>query len=238
MRRLVLAGMLFPSAILSQESDIRTPLPPQLVVSAHAETKITPDRARVHVAVLTRAPNAAAAASENAQIQQRVFSALRALGIRDEHLSTTGYNVEPEYRHERDREPRIVGYRVTNTIVVEVQRVDLVGRVLDAALGAGANSISGLQFYASNTEAARRQALANAIEIARQDAEVMARAAGGTLGSLLEASVGAFIRPPPRPMMRVESLAATGGVVDTPISPGTQTVSVDVTTRWRFLTAR
>jgi uncharacterized protein len=239
MHRFLFAGLLFPWPILAQDSDTRTPPPPQLVVAAHAETKITPDRARVHVAVLTRAANAAAAASENAQIQQRVFAALRALGIRDEHLSTTGYNVEPEYRHERDREPRVVGYRVTNTIVVEVQRVDLVGRVLDAALGAGANSISGLQFYASNTEAARREALARAIEIARQDAEVMARAAGGTLGPLLEASTGAFIRPPPRPMMRLESVVVTGaGVADTPISPGEQSVAVDVTTRWRFLTGR
>lgn len=237
MRRVLLAGILLPATISSQESDTRTPSQPQLIVSSHAETKITPDRATVHISVQTRAANAAAAASENAQIQQRVFAALRALGIRDEHLSTTGYNVQPDYRHEPNREPRVVGYVVTNTVVAELQRVDLVGRVLDAALGAGANLISGLHFFASNTEAARRQALANAIEIARQDADVMARAAGGSLGPLLEASVGAFMRPPPRPvMMRGEMLAA--GVADTPVSPGTQTVAVDVTTRWRFISGR
>lgn len=237
MRRVLLAGILLPATISSQESDTRTPSQPQLIVSSHAETKITPDRATVHISVQTRAANAAAAASENAQIQQRVFAALRALGIRDEHLSTTGYNVQPDYRHEPNREPRVVGYVVTNTVVAELQRVDLVGRVLDAALGAGANLISGLHFFASNTEAARRQALANAIEIARQDADVMARAAGGSLGPLLEASVGAFMRPPPRPvMMRREMLAA--GVADTPVSPGTQTVAVDVTTRWRFISGR
>lgn len=238
MRRLLLAGMLLPSAIQSQDSDTRTPPPPQLIVSARAETKITPDRATVHISVQTRAPNAAAAASENAQIQQRVFAALRALGVRDEHLSTTGYNVQPEYRHEPNREPRVVGYVVTNTVVAELQRVDLVGRVLDAALGAGANLISGLHFFASNTEAARREALGRAIEIARQDAEVMARAAGGSLGPLLEASVGAFIRPPPRPVMMRGMAMAAAEVADTPVSPGTQTVAVDVTTRWRFLSGR
>jgi hypothetical protein len=229
--------MLFPASILSQESDTRTPPPPQLVVTSHAETKITPDRATVHISVQTRAPNAAAAASENAQIQQRVFAALRALGIRDEHLSTTGYNVQPEYRHEPNREPQVIGYIVTNTVVAELQRVDLVGRALDAALGAGANLISGLNFYASNTEAARREALEKAIANARRDAEVMARAAGGTLGSLLEASVGPYYRPPPPPrpvMMRT----AAAEVADTPISPGTETVAVDVTTRWRFLAGR
>lgn len=237
MRRLLFAGMLIPTVIASQESDTRTPPAPQLVVTSHAETKITPDRATVHISVQTRAANAAAAASDNAQIQQRVFAALRALGIRDEHLSTTGYNVHPEYRHEPNREPRVVGYVVTNTVIAELQRVDLVGRVLDAALGAGANLISGLHFFASNTEAARRQALARAIEIARLDADVMARAAGGTLGPLLEASVGAFMRPPPRPVM-LQARALGAEVADTPVSPGTQTVAVDVTTRWRFVSGR
>jgi uncharacterized protein YggE len=225
--------MLFPSTIISQESDTRTPPPPQLVVSSHAETKITPDRARVRISVQTRAANAAAAASENAQIQQRVFAALRALGIRNEDLSTTGYNVSPEYRHEPNREPRVVGYIVTNTVVAEVQRVDQVGRILDAALGAGANLISGLDFYPSNIETARREALENAIANARRDAEVMARAAGGTLGTLLEASVGAYYRPPPQPRMAM--MAARAEAADTPISPGTETVAVDVTTRWRFV---
>lgn len=238
MRRLLLAGMFIPNAILGQDSDIRTPPPPQLVVSSHAETKITPDRATVHISVQTRAANAAAAASENAQIQQRVFAALRALGIRDEHISTTGYNVQPEYRHEPNRNPRVIGYVVTNTVVADLQRVDLVGRVLDAALGAGANLITGLNFYASNTEAARREALQKAIANARLDAEVMARAAGGSLGSLLEASVGAYYRPPPQPRAVMMRGAVAAEAADTPISPGTETVAVDVTTRWRFVAAR
>ena len=223
--------------VLGQDTVIRVPQQPQIQVSAHAEAKVQPDRATIHIAVLTRAATAAAAANENARIQTRVFAALRALGLQNDQLSTTGYHVGPEYRYEPNREARIIGYQVNNTIVVEVRRLEQVGPVIDAALGAGANQISGLNFYASNTEEARRTALGRAIEMARLDAEAMARAAGGTLGELLEASVGGFV-PPPMPMMMRGRMAAAAEQADTPINPGAQTLAVDVTTRWRFVPAR
>mgnify|MGYP006150486027 CR=1 FL=1 len=55
----------------------------------------------------------------------------------------------------------------------------MVGRIIDTAISKGANMISSLNFYASNTDAARRQAMALAIQRARLDAEAAATAAGG-----------------------------------------------------------
>ena len=49
------------------------------------------------------------------------------------------------------------------TLGVEVRDLTLVGRAIDASLGAGANVISSLFFYASNTDDARRSALATAV---------------------------------------------------------------------------
>jgi uncharacterized protein YggE len=93
--------------------------------------------------------------------------------------------------------------------------------------------ISSLQFYASNTEAARRTTIATAIEKAHADADAAARAAHGSLGSLLEINIGSYSPPPPQPiMMRMAAGAAQG---DTPINAGDQTLSVEVNTRWRFL---
>jgi uncharacterized protein YggE len=63
---------------------------------------------------------------------------------------------------------------VTNTVLAEVRRLNQVGPVIDAALSRGANMITSLQFYASNTETARRTAIAAAIEKARADAEAAA----------------------------------------------------------------
>ena len=92
--------------------------------------------------------------------------------------------------------------------------------------------ITSLQFYASNTETARRSAIAIAIEKARADAEAAARAAHGSLGTLLGIDIGAYSPPPPRPMMMMAKGVAQS---DTPINPGEETLSVEVSTRWRFI---
>jgi uncharacterized protein YggE len=215
-----------------QAQDIKGSLEPQIAVNGRGEVKVTPDRATIQVSVQTRGATAAAAAAENASKQQAVFAALRSLGLGNDQLSTINYNVYPEQRYVEGKDPVIVGYNVTNTILVEVRQLNQVGPVIDAALGHGANMITALQFSASNTESARRIAIANAIEKARADAEAAAKAAHGSLGSLLEISIGAYAPPPPRPMMMLRVSAAQDA---TPINPGEETLAVEVSTRWRFV---
>ena len=219
--------------------DSRAPFDPipQIAVTGRGEIKVSPDRATIQVSVQTRAVTAAAAAAENATKQQSVLSALRALKLGNDQLSTINYNVYPEQRYEQGKEPVIVAYNVTNTILVDVRKLDQVGPVIDAALGHGANMITSLQFYASNTEAARRTAIATAIEKARGDADAAARAAHGSLGTLLEINIGAYSPPPPRPMMMVRGAAGIAQS-DTPINPGEETLSVEVSTRWRFISGQ
>ena len=227
------AAALAPGTAQTQDMTTPAAVIPQIVVVGHGEAKVPPDRATIQVSVQTRALTAAAAASENANKQQAVFNALKALGLGADQLSTINYNVYPEQRYVEGKEPTIVGYNVTNTILVDVRKLTQVGPVIDAALSHGANMITSLQFYASNTEAARRTAISLAIERARADAEVAARAAHGSLGGLLEINISSYSPPPPRPVM----MRAAAGVAqaDTPINPGEETLAVDVSTRWRFL---
>ena len=166
-----------------------------------------------------------------------MLSALRALSFTNDQLSTVNYNVYPEQRYDPGKEPEIVAYNVTNTVLVDVRKLSQVGPAIDAALSHGANMITSLQFYASNTEAARRTAIGTAIEKARADAEAAARAAGGSLGSLLEISVGAYNPPPPRPLMMARGVAGVAQA-ETPIQPGEETLSVEVSTRWKFNPAK
>ena len=207
---------------------------PQIITSARGEIRVVPDRATIQISVQTRAATAAAAASENATKQKAVFDALRALGLESDQLSTINYNVYPEQRYEPNREPVVIVYNVTNTLLVDVKKLSQVGPVIDAALSKGANMITSLQFYASNTDDARRTAIGTAIQKARMDAEAAARAAGGALAGLLEVTVGSYYAPPPRPMAVARGQVAAATMEATPINPGEQTLSVDVTTRWRF----
>jgi uncharacterized protein len=229
-------ALMAPLSVHAQDNMASQSGLPQIAVVGRGEVRVSPDRATIQISVQTRAPTAAAAAAENASKQQSVLSALRALGLANDQLSTINYNVYPEQRYQEGKDPIIVGYNVTNTILVDVRKLNQVGPVIDAALAHGANMIASLQFYSSATDVARRSAIAAAIENARADAEAAARAARGTLGALLELSVGSYSPPPPRPMamMRVGAAAAA----DTPINPGDETLSVEVSTRWRFIPAK
>ena len=225
---------LISAPLSAQNTDTNATFPSSIMVVGRGEVKVSPDRAAIQISVQTRAPTAAAAASQNATKLKAVIDALRAMGLAANQVTTVNYNVYPEQRYQPNREPIIVGYNITNTLLVEVRRLTQVGPVIDAALAKGANMVTSLQFFASNTEAARREAIALAIQKAKAEAEAAARAAGGTLGSIIEIGIGAYHPPPPRPPMMMRTAEASAQA-DTPINPGEQTVAVDVTTRWSLV---
>lgn len=203
-----------------------------IVASAQGETKVTPDRATIDIGVQTRATTATAASAENARKQRAVIDAVRALGVGDAQISTANYDVSPEQVYEANKAPRVTGYTVSNSVRVDVHKIDQVGAIIDAALAKGANNINSLNFYSSNESDARRTALAAAIASARGDAQAMAQAAGGTLGDLIEASSSPAYTPQPPVPLRAMAMAKAES---TPISPGEQTLTVTVTTRWHFV---
>ncbi len=234
MLRSCLALLVVASPLVAQQPTV-PPAPPQIVISAQGEARSVPDRATIFIGVQTRAQTASQASTENARKQRAVLDTLRALGIPNERISTVEFNVYPEQRYDPQRgdtEPTIIGYNVVNTVRVEVQQIQQLGRILDAALAKGANGINSLQFYSSNADSARRTAMAAAVARARADAETLARAAGGQLGELLELSSGGFEPPRPYPAM---ARAMAAEAAQTAISPGEQVVSVAVMARWRFV---
>jgi uncharacterized protein YggE len=231
------APMALP-VVASAQNPLAVPVLASVVTSGTAEAKVTPDRAAVMVNVQTRAATAAAAASENARRTTAVLDALGKLGLPKSQLSTEGYSVNPEMVYGSGQAPRVTGYVVTNTVRAETHRPEQVGAMIDASLGAGANVINGLSFYASSIDAPRREAIAAAVSNARADAEAMARAAGGSLGNLIELSTqGPTI--PPRPMYDMSMMARKAeAAVPTPVNPGEQTISVYVNARWQFVPGR
>jgi uncharacterized protein len=208
------------------------PVPAQIVTTGTGEARIAPDRATIFVGVQSRGPTAAAASADNARRQRAIIDTLRSLGLGSDQLSTMNYNVSPEIQYSQNNQPpKVTGYSVTNTVRADVRRIEDVARMIDASLAKGANEISGLQFFSSKSDSVRRSALSVAVANARADAEALARAAGGTLGPLLELSTAPSIRP----IQEMVGVAAMAARAPTPIEPGQQSVSVSVTTRWLFV---
>lgn len=211
---------------------------PQIVTSGRGEVRLAPDRAALSISVETHRPSAALASQENARLQRAVFDTLRAVGLTAEQLSTSDFSVVPEQRwNQQKQQSELLGYVVRNTIRVQVRQLDQLGRVIDGALAKGSNLISSLELYAANTEGARHEALAKAVERARADADVMAKAAGGTVSGLLELSTEADEPQVVRPLM-LAPRASGAAAPETPIGTGSQTLNVRVTARWRFLADR
>lgn len=227
------AGVALPA--YAQPAPAVQPQIPQIVTTGRGEVRAAPDRATIFFAVETRASTAAVAGSDNARRQKAVLDTLRRLGLTDEVLGTTGYQVSPEYVYEDRKAPRVIAYVARNTIRAEVRRLELLGRYIDGALAAGANQISSLSFASSREDELRREALAAAVARARADAEAMARAAGGSLGALLELSSGVDM---PRPMQMEFRVKAAMSDAETPVVPGDQTVAAMVNARWSFVAAR
>jgi len=232
LRRLPFAALLLAGSALAQEP--RRPPIPQIVTSAQAEVRVKPDRASIAIGVQTRGTTAAEAASLNARKQLAIIEAIRGRGVSTEDITTSNYSVTPEMRYREGAAPLVTGFVVSNEVDVLVRSVSQVGGVIDASLGAGANQINSLQFGLANADSARRSALAAAVAKARADAEVIARAAGGTLGPLLEIVSGGDAPPIPRPVMAMSRLAADEAS-QTPIESGQQAIQASVSTRWQFV---
>jgi uncharacterized protein len=251
MRRFVrfvaaLAALAGPAPLIAQTGQSSPqPAPLYIATTAVGETRVTPDRALVQVTVDSRGESAATAAAENRTKQERVIDAVKATGVASPQIRTAGYRVYAEYAQpERGKAPKVTGYRASNTIQVEVRSVENIGKIIDAALGAGATNIGSVGLYASNTDSARREAVRLAVTKARGEAESAATAAGGTLGTLIELTIdpGAV----PRPLLQnvVVTAAATGmssggdmpiAPMYTPVEPGESLVLAVVRVRWQFV---
>jgi len=235
-RKAVLAAsaLLLGAAAQAGAQPVPAVQPPQITVSARGEVQVTPDRARVQVGVETQAKTAALAAAENNKKQTAILAAIRALGVPAAQITTMGYNVSPIQRYD-DKERRVVidGYQVSNIVQVITDKLEQAGPIIDAGLANGANRVAGLDFTVKDPSKARDGALAQAVESAKRQAEIAAKAAGGSLGELLEINVNDYERPEPRPMMAMAKMDAGGA--PTPLSEGTTTVAISVMTRWRFV---
>lgn len=228
-------GLLSVTPLMARAQESPVVPPPQITVTARGEVQVAPDRARVQVGVETQAKTAAEAAAENNKKQAAILAAIKKVGVSNSQITTLNYNVSPIQRYDdKQRRTVIDGYQVSNIVQVITDKIEQAGPIIDAGLGNGANRVAGLDFLVRDQSKARDEALASAVESARRQAEVAAKAAGGKLGDLLELNVNDFERPTPRPVMMMAK-ASMDESSPAPISEGMETVAITVMTRWRFV---
>jgi uncharacterized protein len=234
LRSILLPLLLAPLLVVGHASGVGAQ-DTTLQARGSGEVEVAPDRARISFAVETEATTAQEAGQENARLMDQVMAAVRQAGPSEMRVETLGYQLEPRYRFVGDERRReIAGYTARNTLQVIVDEVELVGPLVDAALGAGANRVANLAFEIRDPEPHRLEALRQAVEQARGEAQTMAEALGMRLGSPSRVEGGAE-RPTPQPTglhFRMEAMAADAPT--TPVEAGLQRITASVTITYRL----
>ncbi|HEX6364216.1 MAG TPA: SIMPL domain-containing protein, partial [Albitalea sp.] len=145
-----------------------------LNVSAQGEAKRVPDIARMSTGVVTRAADANAAMRANAEQMAKVVAAIKAAGIADKDVQTSGINLNPTYQYRENQPPTITGYEAHNTVSIVVRDIGKLGKILDQLAAVGANQINGPSFDVDQKEEALDEARQQAVAKAQARAEMYA----------------------------------------------------------------
>lgn len=229
-------ALLVAAALLAGCSSAQTPVavaqskePTGLTVVGEGKVMATPDVAYINLGVETTGDTAKAAMDQNAARMNEVVAKVKALGVQERDIQTSGINLFPIYEQQRRPDmpspappapetlPRIVGYRASNAVRVNIYDLKRAPEVLDGVVGVGANSVSGLQFGIKDDSKLRQQALSDAAKQARDKAQVIADALGVRLASVASAREEYSVGPMPLAEARA---AAAMDAASTPVSPG------------------
>lgn len=190
-----------------------------LSVSASAEARRVPDIATVSTGVVTRAADANGALRANAEAMAKVVAAIKAAGVAERDIQTSGINLNPDYRYAENQPPVITGYQASNTVNITVRKVADMGKLLDALVATGANQINGPTFDVDDKDGAYDEARRAAIAKAQARAEMYAKTLGMRVRRIVSISEGGNFGPPrPVPMMAMAKMRDS--MESTPISQG------------------
>lgn len=228
---------LLPRGAMAQDKAAEAEMGGQMLISTEGqgEVRVRPDSARVSVGVEVQAETLEKARNEVNTKMQAIIQALNRLRIPGLSLQTEMVQFYPIREERRNETPRIIGYRASNTVtatVLSAAQDDLaqhVGRIVDASLNAGANTVNGVSFFVHDLRPAQQKSLQDAVQDAEKNAQAMARAAGVKLGKLysLEGSPGSGGGP----LFRSFEAAR---VAPTPIETGETVITSRVTAKYTF----
>ncbi len=208
-----LAGVGRPTAAHGASTDTRT-----ITVSGNGSARAVPDTAVFSFGLETDGATARSASAANGADMRRVIAALVGAGVNRADLQTQDVSVYPR----RNGSGALGGFTASGSVSATVHDIARAGNVVDAAVAAGANQVSGPQFERSSRSELYRQALRTAFSDARAKAQALAEEAGAQLGQVRRIDESDSGSGPIYPM-------AMRAAEATPVVPGVQEVSANLT---------
>ncbi|MDI7860945.1 SIMPL domain-containing protein [Rhizobiaceae bacterium n13] len=212
--------------------------PAVITVSGEGEASVAPDMAIVTLGVVRQAKTAREALDDNNKAMAEVLKQLKANGIADRDLQTSGFGIAPQYNYPTDKNgqpmpPELVGYQVTNTLTVRLRDMEKLGALLDTSVSLGINQGGDIRFTNDKPEATVTEARKAAVASALAKAKTLSEAAGVKLGPIVRITETPD-RPQPVPVYRaaVAKEMSDGGAV--PIAGGENSYNVNVIVTFRL----
>lgn len=216
MRRLlfliaIATALLAPASALAAERTVS--------VQATVEREVPNDAAEVRFTVSKERRGRAAALRIVAVRLRAVIAAAQSTpGVGPGDVSTGSISVR---RVERGKHPV---YRATESVTVVTHDPEAAGDLVAAGVAAGATSTRGPNFFVGDREAAYDAALVEALRRAKAKAEMLAAAAGATLGPAITITESGNVVPVPGP----RTAKSPSAEATPPVEPGSSTVKATV----------
>jgi hypothetical protein len=197
-----------------------------VTVTGEATVAVAPDAAVIRIGVSSQDKTAREASDANAKQMTAVLAAIKSNNIAERDIQTSRLSLQPQYDPNKSGTAHLTGFQATNQVTVRIRDIGNLAAILDSAISAGANEMSGIEFIVSEQSKLLDRARDDAIADAHRKAELYAKAAGARLGHVVAISEEGST-PAPRPMQ-----ALRAGAV--PISPGEQTLRAVVTVSYEL----
>jgi hypothetical protein len=153
-----------------------------LVVQADGTYEADPDLATMNFHIFAQEKELKKAYAEATQSMQRISTLAASNGLNKEDVSTGVLTVAPIY--EGDRKKRARSYYVQGELVLHVHDFSKIGPILDGSVEDGVADFRSLTYSLSDEEAAKKQAVAEAMRRAIGRAGIAVEQKGQKLGSL------------------------------------------------------
>jgi len=218
----------------------RPDAPPLLTVQGRGEVRVPNTVAAIQLGFEAAGPEEAAVRDDVTKRSQAVTALLKDQKV--DRLETTAVNIRPQFVYDqgapgkRPLPPKITGY--IGQVAVSFQTpVGEAGRIISAAMGAGANSVSNM--FTQPTDEARKEAEDKALTLAAQDADAQA---GALLAALKLVRTGIYSidatggRPGPAPMPRMMAAMAADAapLPELDVQGGETVISREITMQVEF----
>jgi uncharacterized protein YggE len=184
-----------------------------------------PDVMTINLGVQTRDNTANGALDQANAKATQLIATLKGAGVQPDDITTTDVSINPQYDSAGQH---VVGYNASYQVVARFKDLTKAGEVIDAAAGAVGDSITlgGVSFSIDDTGALKQQARVGAVNAAKAQADQLAAAAGTKVGRVLTINETNISVPYPQYYAGAPTAADKAS---TPIEPGTQQVSLNVT---------